>query len=83
MPKKKYEVEYCNYCTKEIEDDLYHLKELPVRLSPSIVKRIIYGKVVKISTNIIEQGSPALLCVQCKKIVDDLLYAEIKRDSNF
>ena len=84
MPKK-YEVVYCNYCTKEIEDDqsLYNLKSLPTRLSSSIVTRLIYGKKAKISTNVIEHGSPATLCVECKKIVDDLLYAEIKRDSNF
>ena len=85
MMTKKHEVEYCTYCRKEIEDDqsLFHVKELPVRLSSSIVKRTVYNRRVKISTNVIEQGSPALLCKQCKKIVDDLLYNEIKMDDHF
>jgi len=80
MPKKKYEVEYCDYCTLEIHTDIFHIKKLPYVMQSHMVKRQVGGRQMDIETKPLAMNTTVTFCERCKKFLDKGIYESIKSE---
>ena len=80
MAKKKYEVEYCDYCTLEIHSDIYHIKKLPYTMQSHWVKRYLGGREMNIETKALAMNIAVTFCERCKKFLDKGILESIKSE---